>query len=142
MSKSPISNLNLDEAVKFLKQYSCSKGDSRIPVESQEEKEQLKQALLLVTSESEWENLGICAENSQIAIATLTDYLEALGYKPNLNLAEIPDLNESVYLKFNTQRMSYYLDRYTGEYRGVLVSCQGEEKIIGTYGHFPLDLFA
>ncbi len=38
--------------------------------------------------------------------------------------------------------MSYYLDQYTGEYRGVLVSCQSEDDLIaGTYGHFPLDLF-
>ena len=39
--------------------------------------------------------------------------------------------------------MSYYLDDYIGKYRGVLVSCQSEDdKIVGTYGHFPLDLFS
>ncbi|MDJ0594500.1 MAG: DUF1824 family protein [Pleurocapsa sp. MO_226.B13] len=48
-----------------------------------------------------------------------------------------------VYLKFSTQKMSYYSSEYTGEYRGVLVSIQSEDDLIaGTYGHFPLDLFA
>ncbi|AFZ34437.1 protein of unknown function DUF1824 [Stanieria cyanosphaera PCC 7437] len=139
MSESISSQLTLDQAVKLLKRYSCLPSQT---VESQEQNQQLRQALLLVTSESEWENLGICAENTSNAIATLRSYLQALGYNANLNFAEIPSLNESVYLKFNTQKMSYYVDRYTGEYRGVLISCQGEqENIIGTYGYFPLDLF-
>ncbi|BAU66206.1 hypothetical protein STA3757_36090 [Stanieria sp. NIES-3757] len=139
MSQSLTSNLTLDQAVKLLKRYSCLPTQT---VESEVQKEQLRTALLLVTKESEWENLGICAENTASAIAALRSYLEALGYKINFNLTEIPDLNESVYLKFNTQKMSYYLDRYPGEYRGVLVSCQGEqENIIGTYGYFPLNLF-
>lgn len=135
MFQSPTFNLTLDEALKLLKKYSCS------TTQTESNHQQLRQALLLVTSESEWENLGICAENTASAIAALKSYLKALGYKSNLNLAEIPNFNEAVYLKFNTQKMSYYLDRYTGEYRGVLVSCQGEEKVIGTYGYFPLDLF-
>ncbi len=50
---------------------------------------------------------------------------------------------EPIYLKYNSQKQSYYFDEYTGEYRGVLVAVQGEnEDIIGTYGHFPLDLFS
>lgn len=139
MSDLNTSQFTVDQAVKLLKRYSCLPTQT---VETEVQKEQLREALLLVTRESEWENLGICAENTASAIAALRSYLEALGYKSNIDLAEIPNLNESVYLKFNTQKMSYYLDRYPGEYRGVLVSCQGEqENIIGTYGYFPLNLF-
>jgi hypothetical protein len=139
MSDLNTSQFTVDQAVKLLKRYSCLPTQS---VESEVQKEQLREALLLVTRESEWENLGICAENTASALAALRSYLEALGYQVNFNLVDIPNLNESVYLKFNTQKMSYYLERYPGEYRGVLVSCQGEqENIIGTYGYFPLNLF-
>jgi hypothetical protein len=47
--------------------------------------------------------------------------------------------------KINTtkiQKDSFYIDAYTGSYRGVLVACQSDnEELQGTYGHFPLDLF-
>jgi len=53
-----------------------------------------------------------------------------------------PELG-AVYIKYNTQRQASYLDSYTGTYRGVLVSCQSEnDQLVGTYGHFPLDLFS
>jgi len=82
--------------------------------QSSEEEEALRQAILLVNQGSESINLGICADN-----------------------------NEAVYIKYNTQRQASYLDSYTGTYRGVLVSCQSEnDQLVGTYGHFPLDLFS
>ncbi len=132
-------NLTLEEAIKLLNQYSCVQ--TKI-VESIQEKEQLRQAIKLVTSLSEYENLGICADTLEEALTALSSYLQALGYHYELE----PFLNEpdrgSVYLKFNTQKMSYYLDNYTGDYRGVLIACQSEnDNIVGTYGHFPLNLF-
>ena len=140
MSPSPKTNLTLDEALKILNLYSCAQvKNTEVPVE----KEQLRQALLLVTSLSESENLGVCADDAQQGLTALKGYLEALGYQSNLEPNPDSDNKEPVYIKFNTQKMSYYLDKYIGKYRGVLVSCQAEDdKIVGTYGHFPLDLFS
>lgn len=137
MSPKTKNNLTVDEALKILKQYSCIQIKT---VNSPAEKEQLRAALLLITSTSEWENLGICADNSSTAFATLSSYLKALGYTTKIE--NIPEINRPIYLKYNTQKMSHYLDSYTGAYRGVLVTCFSEENpaIAGTYGHLPLDL--
>jgi hypothetical protein len=127
-------------ALKLLRSFSCN--DSSVPL-STTEKDNLRQALLLIVSLSDWQNIGVCADNSQQGLATLAVYLGKLGYPINFALESTPSIVESVYIKFNSQKMSYYIDTYIGEYRGVLVSCQGEDdRIIGTYGHFPLDLFA
>jgi Domain of unknown function (DUF1824) len=128
------------EALKLLKQYSCI--DIKT-AESESDREQLRQAIILVTSLSEYNNLGICADDEKAGFAALTDYLKALGYDTKVEFASDPEIEGAVYIKFNMQKMSYYLDSYTGTYRGVLVSCQSEnDKIVGTYGHFPLDLFS
>ena len=139
MSVLPPTDLNIDEALKILNLYSCAQVRNTEP---SVEKEQLRQALLLVTNRSESENLGICADNAQQGFTALTSYLQALGYKNNLDRDALENNREPVYIKFNTAKMSYYIDEYIGKYRGVLVSCQSEDdKIVGTYGHFPLDLF-
>ncbi|MBE9046145.1 DUF1824 family protein [Pleurocapsales cyanobacterium LEGE 10410] len=114
--------------------------------ESLIEPEQLRNSLLLVTSLSTSQNLGICADNSQQGFTALASYLEALGYQhddwTSYLQSSVSIGSEPVYLKFSTQKMSYYSKKYTGEYRGVIVSCQSENELIaGTYGHFPLDLF-
>jgi hypothetical protein len=135
-----MNNLTVNEALKLLKTYSCAKTQT---VESEAEKERLRQALLLIVSLSEWQNLGICADNSKLGVEALSSYLKALGYQPNFDLNSISSVEDPVYIKFNSQKMSHYLDSYTGKYRGVLVSAQAEnDEITGTYGHFPLDLFA
>ena len=140
MSAPPSTDSHIDRALKILKLYSCAQVTNTEP---QVEREQLRQALLLIASLSESENLGICAENAQQGFTALTNYLEALGYKNALEQDSLPNNQEPVYIKFNTSKMSYYLDDYIGKYRGVLVSCQSEDdKIVGTYGHFPLDLFS
>ena len=139
MSASQSTNLTLEQALKILKSYDCAKNDNtRLPVEP----EQIRKSLKLVTNLSTSQNLGICADNLQQGIATLANYLKALGYQLNLTTEKNTQNSEPVYLKFSTQKMSYYSDRYIGEYRGVLVSVQSEDDLIaGTYGHFPLDLF-
>ncbi len=133
--------MELTEARKILDQYSCTEQKS---VNSQQEKEQLQTAIQQITKESEWENLGICANNTQEAIKALKDYLTALGYETNgVNLENISEVKAPVYIKFSTKQMALYQDTYTGEYRGVLVSCQAEDDLIaGVYGHLPLDLFS
>lgn len=139
MSALQPTELQINEALKLLNLYSLAQVKK---IEPQVEKEQLRQAILLVTNLSESENVGICADNAQQGFAALKSYLAALGYQNTIEEDSIPSHQEAVYIKFNTSKMSHYLKEYTGKYRGVLVSCQSEDdKIVGTYGHFPLDLF-
>lgn len=139
MSPSSSNHLSISEARKILEEYSCTQ--TKI-AESSAEKQRLREALLLITKESDWENVGVCAENTQQAVTALTSYLKALGYSPNLDSSTIPNEQQPVYIKFNTSKMSCFQDSYTGDYRGVLVSCQSEDdNIAGTYGHLPLNLF-
>ena len=131
--------MNLEAEIKLLKQYSCT--GAKIP-ESEAEKKELQEAVISVVSLSEWENLGICADNSEIGFTILTSYLKALGYRVKFDRAKITASNKPVYIKYNTQKKSHHLDYYDGEYRGVLISCQSEnDAIAGTYGYFPADLF-
>jgi len=140
MSASQQINLTLDQAISILKSYDCTKVTDPEP---SLKLEQIRYSLKLTKSLSTSQNLGICADNFQQAFATLSCYLEALDYKLNLSQNKVLQSSEAVYLKFSTQKMSFYSDRYTGEYRGVLVSFQSEDdQIAGTYGHFPLDLFS
>ena len=139
MSTSPPTDLTLDKALEILRSYDCARVTNTKPLT---EPEELRNSLLLVTSLSSSQNLGICADNFQQGFATLASYLAALGYPNNFEQEKVDQSSEPVYLKFSTQKMSYYSSKYTGEYRGVLVSCQDENDLIaGTYGHFPLDLF-
>jgi hypothetical protein len=132
--------LSLEEALKILRFYSSLESKT---VDSEEKAQTLRHSIKLVTSFCEYENIGICADNSKQAVASLKNYLQALGYKKNLDLTSTKDQESPVYIKFNTQTMSYYLDKYLGDYRGVLISCYADENdnIVGTYGHFPLNLF-
>ncbi len=129
----------LNRARAILAEYSCL---TPKVAASSEEKHELQQALKLMVARSDWENLGICAESIAEARAALDRYLAALGYAAAPAIGAPPAAGP-VYLKYNTQRQIVYCDRYDGEYRGVLVSCQSEdEAVAGTYGYLPLDLFA
>jgi len=133
--------MELKEARKLLDQYSCTEQKS---VKTQQEKEELQTAIQQIAQESEWENLGICADNTEQALNALKNYLSAFGYEINqINFEQVSAVNTPVYIKFSTKQMGFYQDNYTGDYRGVLVSCQAEDDLIaGVYGHLPLDLFA
>ena len=133
--------LTIAEAVKFLKRYSY-KIEERDNTAKGIDK--LRKAILMVAQESEWENIGICADNLTQGLDTMKSYLKALGYNYDFSQADYKReiTTKSVYIKFNTRKMNYYVDSYTGNSRGVLIAMQGEETaILGTYGHFPLDLF-
>ena len=139
MSDSAI-NLSIEEAQAILKKYSCTEIK---PVESEAEKQRLRQAILLVCSLCEYENLGICADNTEAGFAALENYLQAMGCNTKFTSENFSELGTPVYIKFNSQKQSHYLDSYLGSYRGVLISCQSEDdRLSGTYGHFPLDLFS
>ena len=139
MSESQPANLTIDQALKILKSYDCVKPST---TEEAIEPEQLRNSLLMVVSLSSSQNLGICADNFNEGFAALTSYLEAFGYQIPLEPDNSAPDSKPVYLKFTTQKMSYYKSEYAGTYRGVLISCQDDDDLIaGTYGHFPLDLF-
>jgi hypothetical protein len=136
MSLSP----ELEAAIAILKEKSCIETPE---IDSETERESLRQSILLACKEADWENIGICAENSAVAVQSVQQYLKALGYGEDIAIDVTEASEESVYLKFNTQKMSAYLNDYEGKYRGVLIALQSpEEDLQGTYGHFPLDLFA
>lgn len=117
---------------------------AQVPPElSEVERAAVRETLLLFNPVSEYQTLGICAEDVATAQRALEAYATALGC-PALKL-DLPPRSGVVYLKFNTLKGAWYLDGYTGPSRGVLVSYHGSdadiESIDGTYGPFPLDLF-
>jgi hypothetical protein len=135
--------LTLAEAQALLKQFSCLNQPNRLPDGEQtcSDRPKLRQALLQVAAESDYQMLGICADSIDLGQAALTAYAKALGYQPS---QELQPIEGPVYIKFNSRAMSCYASSYEGEHRGVLVSCQSadEDGINEMYGHLPIDLFA
>lgn len=132
-------NEETKKALSLLKSYSCTELKT---IKSEEEKHKLESSIKLIVSLSDEQNFGICASNSTEALNTLRNYLQAFGYENHLQIEE--KLNhQPVYLKFSTERQSYHISDYSGSYRGVLITIFADfnEEIVGTYGHFPLDLF-
>ena len=131
-------SIALESALTLLRDFSCLKPRT---VASDEEKQALRQAIYRIVKLSEWHNIGICADTIHQALHTLGAYLKGLesSYRPEMP-TNIP-FSAAIYLKYNSQKQSYYIDSYAGDYRGVLLSCQGSEEIMGTYGYFPLNLF-
>lgn len=131
------SHLSVEEAQALLQEFNCSA--TRV-VTSESEKALIRQAVLVVSRYSDYQILGICADTATQGIAALASYAKALGYQPNLDLNSV---DGSVYIKFNPATSLCYLNSYSGEHRGVLVSCQSPASgvINEMYGHLPLDLF-
>jgi Domain of unknown function (DUF1824) len=140
MSEPLSENLPLVTAQKLLGAFSCLEVRA---VESAAEADRLRQALVLLGTQADFVNLGICADTPEQGLAALASYAKTLGYSVAIAPADVCAAIAPVYIKFNGQRQTYYLDSYTGTYRGVLVSCHSlvEESINGTYGYLPLDLF-
>lgn len=137
MSTQNSTNLTIQDAQKLLKLFNCLEPKS---VNSESEKALIREAILLLAKHSDYQILGICADTAEQGLLALKTYSQALGYKPNLDLASV---DNSIYIKFNPNTGLCYLESYTGAYRGVLVSYQSSEEgeINEMYGHFPLDLF-
>lgn len=129
--------LTIPEAQTLLKNYNCT---SSRPLDSEEKKSLLREALLLLASLSDYQMVGVCADSAEQGILALESYLTALGYETDFNLDAIAG---AVYIKFNPKTGLCYIDGYTGNHRGVLVSCQSSQPdgINEMYGHLPLDLF-
>lgn len=137
MVLSSASSMSLAEADLFLKQFSRLNPEPSLV----SDRGQIQAALHQVVAHSDYQILGICADSLAQAQEALGAYGAALGYSP---VFDGPALEGSVYLKFNPRSGLCYVDGYSGEYRGVLVSCQSADAdgINQMYGHLPLDLFA
>lgn len=102
----------------------------------------IREALLWLNDMSEYQTLGICAGSLAEAEAALKGYVAALSQPINV---DIPEQSGAVFLKFNTLKNAWYVDGYSGESRGVLVTYHTTEPemddVNGTYGPFPLELF-
>jgi hypothetical protein len=130
-------NLTLESAQKILRRFLCidQTSDSFPPYS------QIRQALLLVANHSDYQIFGICADTVSQAETALRAYLRALDYEDN---PEIATLEGPVYIKYNPRKERCLLEPYTGQHRGVLVSCQSayDGDVNETFGHLPLDLFS
>ena len=125
----------LAQAHQVLKAFDCVTPNSNLP-----NYESVRESLLLVVQQSDYQILGICAETAEQGIQALHQYCHALGYEIPENLNSIPGV---VYIKYNPKTGLCYMDSYAGDHRGVLVSCQSayDTGINDMYGHLPLDLF-
>ena len=109
---------------------------------SAEQKQTVREYLLWLNEHSEYQTLGICASTLPEAETSLKSYIAALSQPIQV---DIPPQDGAVFLKFNTLKNAWYLDGYTGDSRGVLITYHTSEPelddVNGTYGPFPLDLF-
>lgn len=124
---------------KQLARFSCLETP---PTLSATEVAEIRDALLLFNELSDYQTLGVCADDLSTAQAAVEAYVTALSRPLKLDL---DPRKGAVYLKFNTLNGAWYLDDYPGPSRGVLVSFHASETevdvINGTYGPFPLNLF-
>lgn len=130
-------NLTAEEARKLLHKFDCL---DIAPLLKPSEKVLTRGALLLISSLSDYQILGICADSAEEGILAMKTYSQALGYEAPSNL---PQPEGSVFIKLNGKNGLCYLDSYSGHHRGVLVSCQSYQEggVNEMYGHLPLDLF-
>jgi hypothetical protein len=126
---------SIEEAIYYLRQIDCLS-----PQDAAVNRALLRQALLSVAQASDYQMLGICANTLTQGVQALQSYAAALNYAPELNL---PTIEEAVYIKFNPKSGLCYASPYSGNHRGVLVSCQSAdgEGVNEMFGHLPLDLF-
>ncbi|WAL62270.1 DUF1824 family protein [Thermocoleostomius sinensis] len=131
---------SIEEARQLLRQFDCLNSGLPSTTPASIDRQQLRQALLQVACQSEYQLLGICANNFAEAQQALVSYATALGYVLN---AELVAIDGPVYIKFNPKSGGCYVAPYVGSHRGVLVSCQSayETDLNEMYGHLPLDLF-
>ena len=140
MSPEPFDAAKLKAARQLLTQLSLQTQPADL---TDKEKQTVREALLWLNDNSEYQTIGICADSLAEAKAALTGYISALSQPVQMDIPERPG---PVFLKFNTLKNAWYIDSYSGDSRGVLVTYHTsepeEDEINGTYGPFVLDLFA
>ncbi|MEM9909119.1 MAG: DUF1824 family protein [Cyanobacteria bacterium P01_D01_bin.44] len=123
-----------------LAQFSCLHVPPQL---NDQERQSIREALLWFSELADYETIGVCAATLAEGQQALEQYVEVFARPIKL---ELPAHEGAVFLKFNTEKGAWYLDDYAGASRGVLVSYHASEPemdgVVGTYGPFPLDLFA
>jgi hypothetical protein len=126
-----------DEATQLLRRFTCldSLAPDQIPDHAS-----IREALMIVADQSDYQILGICADHLEQGKAVLNSYIQALGYQ---FVPDVPVVAGAVYIKYNPKLRRCHSDVYRGSHRGVLVSCQSadEADVNETFGHLPLNLF-
>jgi Domain of unknown function (DUF1824) len=126
-----------DEAVKLLRLFTCidQLTPDQIPTN-----DAVRAALTIVREHSDYQILGICADDLAAGEKALTAYIQAFDYK---FIPTIPPVDGPIYIKYNPKLRSCHSDTYIGDHRGVLVSCQSsyDGDVNELFGHLPLDLF-
>jgi hypothetical protein len=139
MTSAPSTSPDLAAIRQRLNRFSCLRTPATL---TPEEVQQVRSDLLLFNDLSDYQTLGLCAATLDSGKVALESFLQALGVSVSLDL---PPREGPVFLKFNTLKGSWYLDDYTGNSRGVLVTFHASEpevaELVGTYGPFPFDLF-
>jgi hypothetical protein len=125
------------EAEEILRAFTCVE---KTGVQPTQDYAVIRAAIAIVADLSDYQMLGICAEDAAAAVQAMQSYLTALGYE------RVPEVNAvagTVYVKFNPKSGQAYMKPYVGDHRGVLVSCQSayDDGVNETFGHLPLDLF-
>jgi hypothetical protein len=130
---------DIETAHRRLKTFDC------LPTDATEhpKNDEIQSALKAVAAQSEFQIFGVCASSVDEGLASLKAYAQALGYEipPDATIGEVEG---PAYIKFNPKAGLIYTDSYSGDHRGVLVSCQSayDDGLNEMYGHLPLDLFA
>jgi hypothetical protein len=138
-----LSDAEFAAKLRAVRQQLVAVGLSHKPADlSDGQKQSVREALLWLNDMSEYQTLGICAGDLAAAEQALMGYVAALSQPIKV---DIPERAGAVFLKFNTLKNAWYLDGYSGDSRGVLVTYHTSEAelddVNGTYGPFPLDLF-
>ncbi len=122
------------EAETILRQFICTDQTSA-PLDYAA----IRAAVLTVADLSDYQILGICAETAEEGIQALSSYLKVLEYE----VPETRSIPGVIYIKFNPLTGRSHMEPYTGEHRGVLISCQSayDDGVNETFGHLPIDLF-
>ncbi len=138
MSSQPSKNLTVQQAQNVLRQFTCLASDSS---SLNLDHATVRDALLLVVDRSDYQIFGICADSASQGQRTLHSYLAALDRDERPDV--VATTNDPVYIKYNPRTGLCRAEPYTGNHRGVLVSCQSayDDDINETFGHLPIDLF-
>ncbi len=135
---SQASSLTVQTAQELLRQFICL---DREPSSPELDYGTVREALFLMVDRSDYQIFGICADNATQGQQALHSYLTALDRdeRPEVQATT----NDAVYIKYNPKTGLCRAEPYTGNHRGVLVSCQSayDDDINETFGHLPIDLF-
>ncbi|MEM8602865.1 MAG: DUF1824 family protein [Cyanobacteria bacterium P01_H01_bin.121] len=133
--------MDLQTAQTILKPFVCNDGPIAL---TEAERSQTQAALLHLVQAADFLTLGVCADDLTGAIAGLNQFLHGLEIGQTVEQPPDLKLQSGCYIKHNTRREVSLFDDYDGPYRGILIGFQSDlaDGFMGTYGHFPLDLFA